>query len=74
MRRFALGMEQTFPDSRSGRPHAPAEPPVAVNDDGPRNMLLVQNLRDVPTPHQGGKLSGRPCGSAFLMKFGVQIC
>ncbi|MFJ2214350.1 alpha/beta hydrolase [Streptomyces sp. NPDC101062] len=37
-------------------PHAPAEPPVAVNDDGPRNVLLVQNLRDVPTPHQGGEM------------------
>lgn len=37
-------------------PHAPAEPPVAVNDDGPRNVLLVQNLRDAPTPHRGGKM------------------
>lgn len=37
-------------------PHAPAEPPVEVDDDGPRNVLLVQNLRDAPTPHQGGKM------------------
>ncbi|MGW2261327.1 alpha/beta hydrolase [Streptomyces sp. NPDC001780] len=37
-------------------PYAPAEPPVAVNDDGPRNVLLVQNLRDAPTPHLGGKM------------------
>ncbi|QOV40855.1 alpha/beta fold hydrolase [Streptomyces ferrugineus] len=37
-------------------PHTPAEPPVAVNDDGPRNVLLVQNLRDPVTPHQGGKM------------------
>ncbi|WP_328430248.1 alpha/beta hydrolase [Streptomyces sp. NBC_00443] len=37
-------------------PYAPAEPPVAVNDDGPRNVLLVQNLRDAPTPHDGGKM------------------
>ncbi|MGY5129970.1 alpha/beta hydrolase [Streptomyces nigrescens] len=37
-------------------PHAPAEPPVAVNDDGPRNVLLVQNLRDPATPHHGGKM------------------
>ncbi|OEU90443.1 hydrolase [Streptomyces abyssalis] len=37
-------------------PHAPAEPPVAVNDDGPRNVLLVQNQRDVATPHRGGKM------------------
>ncbi|MFE9728129.1 alpha/beta hydrolase [Streptomyces sp. NPDC005794] len=37
-------------------PHAPAEKPVAVNDEGPQNVLLVQNLRDVPTPLAGGKL------------------
>ncbi|MFF9859220.1 alpha/beta hydrolase [Streptomyces tendae] len=37
-------------------PYARAEKPVAINDDGPRNILLVQNLRDVPTPHVGGKL------------------
>lgn len=37
-------------------PYAPAEEPVAIDDDGPRNILLVQNLRDVPTPHVGGKL------------------
>nr|WP_245606265.1 alpha/beta hydrolase [Streptomyces himastatinicus] len=37
-------------------PYAPAEPPVAVNDDGPRNVLLVQNLRDPATPHDGGKM------------------
>ncbi|MEU1484590.1 alpha/beta hydrolase [Streptomyces sp. NPDC005752] len=37
-------------------PYTPAEPPVAVDDDGPRNVLLVQNLRDAPTPHLGGKM------------------
>ncbi|MFF3335740.1 alpha/beta fold hydrolase [Streptomyces sp. NPDC002888] len=37
-------------------PHATAEPPVAANDYGPRNVLLVQNLRDPATPHQGGKM------------------
>jgi pimeloyl-ACP methyl ester carboxylesterase len=37
-------------------PHAPAKPPVAVNDDGPHNVLLVQNLRDPGTPHLGGKM------------------
>ncbi|MFI8889123.1 alpha/beta hydrolase [Streptomyces paradoxus] len=36
--------------------HAPAEPPVPVNDDGPRNVLLVQNLRDPATPHLGGRM------------------
>ena len=30
--------------------HAPAEPPVAVTDHGPRNILVVQNLRDPATP------------------------
>ncbi|MCQ8835584.1 alpha/beta hydrolase [Streptomyces malaysiensis] len=37
-------------------PHSPAEPPVAINDEGPRNVLIVQNLHDVPTPHRGGEL------------------
>ncbi|WP_055554201.1 alpha/beta hydrolase [Streptomyces sp. NBRC 110028] len=37
-------------------PYAPAEPPVAIDDDGPRNVLLVQNLRDPATPHEGGKM------------------
>ncbi|MFJ9624584.1 alpha/beta hydrolase [Streptomyces sp. NPDC101181] len=37
-------------------PYEQAEEPVEINDDGPRNILLVQNLRDVPTPHAGGKL------------------
>ncbi|MFJ2849013.1 alpha/beta hydrolase [Streptomyces rubiginosohelvolus] len=37
-------------------PYPPAEEPVAIDDEGPRNILLVQNLRDVPTPYVGGKL------------------
>jgi pimeloyl-ACP methyl ester carboxylesterase len=37
-------------------PHEPAEPPVEVDDDGPRNVLIVQNLRDPATPHRGGEL------------------
>ncbi|MER7805305.1 alpha/beta hydrolase [Streptomyces parvulus] len=37
-------------------PYARAEKPVAIGDDGPRNILLVQNLRDVPTPHVPGWL------------------
>ncbi|NJQ01858.1 alpha/beta hydrolase [Streptomyces zingiberis] len=37
-------------------PHTPAEPPVAINDEGPRNVLIVQNLRDPATPHAGGKM------------------
>ncbi|MEU3147501.1 MULTISPECIES: alpha/beta hydrolase [unclassified Streptomyces] len=37
-------------------PYAPAEPPVEVEAEGPRNVLLLQNLRDAPTPHRGGKM------------------
>jgi pimeloyl-ACP methyl ester carboxylesterase len=37
-------------------PHEPAEPPVAVNDHGPANVLVVQNRRDPVTPHRGGEL------------------
>ncbi|WP_410658833.1 alpha/beta hydrolase [Amycolatopsis sp. lyj-112] len=36
--------------------HEPAEPPVAINDDGPRNVLIVQNRRDAPTPLRGGQM------------------
>ncbi|MFE9421494.1 alpha/beta hydrolase [Kitasatospora sp. NPDC006697] len=34
-------------------PAAPAQPPVRVTDDGPSNVLLVQNLRDPATPYAG---------------------
>ncbi|APU13140.1 alpha/beta hydrolase [Actinoalloteichus fjordicus] len=34
----------------------PLEPPVAVNDDGPTNVLIVQNQRDPVTPLRGGEL------------------
>lgn len=37
-------------------PHEPAEAPVEITDDGPANVLLVQNKRDVPTPHLGGEM------------------
>ncbi|WP_331453041.1 alpha/beta hydrolase [Streptomyces sp. SS162] len=37
-------------------PYAPAEPPVEVDAEGPRNVLLLQNRRDAPTPHLGGKM------------------
>ncbi|MDG9674086.1 alpha/beta hydrolase [Micromonospora sp. DH14] len=36
--------------------HEPSEPPVRINDKGPRNVLIVQNLRDPGTPHRGGEL------------------
>ncbi|GAA2582053.1 MULTISPECIES: alpha/beta hydrolase [Streptomyces] len=37
-------------------PHAPAEPPVEVDTEGPRNVLLLQNRRDASTPHVGGEM------------------
>ncbi|RZS44758.1 alpha/beta hydrolase family protein [Herbihabitans rhizosphaerae] len=37
-------------------PHEPAEPPVAVDDKGPANVLVLQNRRDPVTPHRGGEL------------------
>ncbi|WP_229403290.1 alpha/beta hydrolase [Micromonospora okii] len=36
--------------------HEPAESPVAVNDKGPRNVLILQNRHDPVTPLAGGKL------------------
>ncbi|MFD3352791.1 alpha/beta hydrolase [Streptomyces fradiae] len=37
-------------------PYAPAEPPVEVDAEGPHNVLLLQNRRDAPTPHLGGRM------------------
>ncbi|MEU5287245.1 alpha/beta hydrolase [Streptomyces sp. NPDC020755] len=37
-------------------PYTPAEPPVKIDAEGPRNVLLLQNRRDASTPHRGGKL------------------
>ncbi|MFD5776125.1 alpha/beta hydrolase [Streptomyces fungicidicus] len=37
-------------------PYALAEPPVKINAEGPRNVLLLQNRRDASTPHRGGKM------------------
>ncbi|CAM02071.1 alpha/beta hydrolase [Saccharopolyspora erythraea] len=36
--------------------HEPAEPPVRIGDDGPSNVLILQNLRDPVTPHRGGEM------------------
>lgn len=36
--------------------HEPAEPPVAIEDDGPENVLLLQNMRDPATPLRGAEL------------------
>ncbi|MEV0619752.1 alpha/beta hydrolase [Nonomuraea sp. NPDC050404] len=37
-------------------PYKPAEAPVKITDEGPANVLLVQNQRDIPTPHRGGEM------------------
>ncbi|MGW2209216.1 alpha/beta hydrolase [Streptomyces sp. NPDC001781] len=37
-------------------PYTPAEPPVEVDTEGPRNVLLLQNRRDASTPHLGGRM------------------
>lgn len=37
-------------------PYEPAEPPVAVDDKGPANVLVLQNRHDPVTPHRGGTL------------------
>jgi len=34
--------------------YEPSEPPVKIVDDGPENILIVQNERDPVTPHAGG--------------------
>jgi pimeloyl-ACP methyl ester carboxylesterase len=36
-------------------PHRPVEPPVPVTDRGPRNILVLQNLRDPAAPWVSGK-------------------
>ncbi|MGC5311484.1 alpha/beta hydrolase [Micromonospora zamorensis] len=36
--------------------YEPSEPPVAVSDKGPRNVLILQNRHDPVTPLAGGKL------------------
>lgn len=35
---------------------APAEPPVAIDRNGPENVLVLQNRRDPVTPHRGGEI------------------
>ena len=36
--------------------YEPSEPPVAINDDGPQNILILQNERDPVTPLRGGEM------------------
>jgi pimeloyl-ACP methyl ester carboxylesterase len=35
---------------------APAEPPVPIVDEGPQNILILQNRRDPATPYVGGTM------------------
>ncbi|WP_260190257.1 alpha/beta hydrolase [Actinophytocola gossypii] len=37
-------------------PYEPAEPPVEIDDDGPADVLILQNERDPVTPLRGGEL------------------
>lgn len=34
----------------------PVEPPVEIVDEGPENVLVLQNQRDPATPHAGGEM------------------
>lgn len=36
--------------------YEPTEPPVKINDDGPENVLILQNKYDPVTPLKGGKV------------------
>lgn len=40
----------------------PAGPPVPFEDEGPANVLVLQNLRDPATPHLGGRLAREAFG------------
>ncbi|WP_344874695.1 alpha/beta hydrolase [Nonomuraea antimicrobica] len=44
-------------------PHEPAEAPVKITDEGPTNILLVQNKRDIPTPHRGAEMLREKLGN-----------
>jgi pimeloyl-ACP methyl ester carboxylesterase len=43
-------------------PHDPSEPPVKISDQGPRNVLILQNRHDPVTPYEGGKLLNEKFG------------
>ncbi|GAA1330763.1 alpha/beta hydrolase [Pseudonocardia xinjiangensis] len=44
-------------------PYEPAEAPVEIADEGPTDVLLVQNRYDPPTPYRGGELLREKFGS-----------
>lgn len=45
----------------------PAEPPVRITDNGPSNVLLVQNLRDPATPLAGARQLRKAFGDRATM-------
>ncbi|MEV5961261.1 alpha/beta hydrolase [Kribbella sp. NPDC051952] len=45
----------------------PTEPPVRVTDDGPSNVLMVQNLRDPATPLAGARQLRQAFGGRATM-------
>ena len=48
-------------------PSAPAEPKVRIGDQGPSNVLMVQNLRDPGTPLAGARQLRRAFGGRARM-------
>jgi pimeloyl-ACP methyl ester carboxylesterase len=40
----------------------PAEPQVPISDEGPRNVLIVQHLRDAGTPYEGALMAREAFG------------
>ena len=48
-------------------PNRPVEPPVAVTGQGPRNILVLQNLRDPATPYASGLGLRRTLGKRAAM-------
>ncbi|PUB24926.1 TAP-like protein [Promicromonospora sp. AC04] len=43
-------------------PNDPVDPPVEINDEGPQNVLVLQNLRDPATPHLGAEIAREAFG------------
>lgn len=40
----------------------PVDPPLQIDDEGPRNVLVMQHLRDPATPHVGGQIARQAFG------------
>ena len=46
---------------------SPIEPPVSITSNGPRNILMLQNLRDPNTPYAGAKEMRSALGQRAVM-------